>query len=49
MTQITINAPGVMQEDKHNRYLSDEELNVILPATGYAIVTPPGYAPMVAP
>ncbi|KAG0694581.1 armadillo-type protein [Suillus ampliporus] len=50
MTQIIMNAPGVMQEDKHNRYLSDEELDAILPATGYAIVTPPpGYAPMVAP
>ncbi|KAG1899481.1 armadillo-type protein [Suillus fuscotomentosus] len=50
MTQIIMNAPGIMQEDKHNRYLSDEELDAILPATGYAIVTPPpGYAPMVAP
>jgi splicing factor 3B subunit 1 len=50
MTQIIMNAPGIMQEDKHNRYLSDEELDAILPAAGYAIVTPPpGYAPMVAP
>ena len=50
MTQIIINAPGIMQEDKHNHYLSDEELDAILPATGYAIVTPPpGYALMVAP
>ena len=50
MTQIIMNAPGFMQEDKHNRYLSDEELDAVLPATGYAIVTPPpGYAPMIAP
>ncbi|KAG1729162.1 hypothetical protein EDB19DRAFT_1939170 [Suillus lakei] len=41
---------NLLQEDKHNRYLSDEELDAILPATGYAIVTPlPGYAPMEAP
>ncbi|KAG9309482.1 small nuclear ribonucleoprotein [Chiua virens] len=45
-----MNAPGIMHEDKHNRYLADEELDAILPATGYVIVTPPpGYAPMVAP
>ncbi|KAN0088822.1 Armadillo-type fold [Tylopilus felleus] len=50
MTQIIMNAPGIMHEDKHNRYLTDEELDAILPATGYVIVTPPpGYAPMVAP
>ena len=50
MTQIIMNAPGIMHEDKHNRYLADEELDAILPATGYVIVTPPpGYAPMVAP
>jgi len=34
MTQIIMNAPGSWQEDKHNRYLSDEELDAILPATG---------------
>ncbi|KAJ6493700.1 armadillo-type protein [Mycena vitilis] len=50
MTPIIMNAPGFMQEDKHNRYLTDEELDIVLPATGYAIVTPPpGYAPSVAP
>lgn len=50
MTPIIMNAPGFMQEDKHNRYLTDEELDAILPATGYAIVTPPpGYAPLVRP
>lgn len=50
MQQIIMNAPGFMQEDKHNRYLSDEELDAILPTSGYAIVTPPpGYAPLVRP
>jgi len=50
MTQIIMNAPGIMHDDKHNRYLTDEELDAILPSTGYVIVTPPpGYAPMVAP
>lgn len=48
MQPIIMNAPGVMQEDKHNRYMSDEELDAILPSAGYAIVTPPpGYAPLV--
>jgi splicing factor 3B subunit 1 len=50
MAQIIMNAPGIHNEDKHNRYLTDEELNAILPATGYAIVPPPpGYAPLRAP
>ena len=50
MMPIIMNAPGFMQEDKHNRYLTDEELDAVLPASGYSIVTPPpGYAPMVAP
>ena len=50
MMPIIMNAPGIMQDDKHNRYLTDEELDAVLPATGYAIVTPPpGYAPMMAP
>lgn len=50
MTPIIMNAPGFMQEDKHNRYLTDDELDAVLPAAGYAIVTPPpGYAPSVAP
>ncbi|CCO28386.1 Splicing factor 3B subunit 1 AltName: Full=Pre-mRNA-splicing factor SF3b 155 kDa subunit [Rhizoctonia solani AG-1 IB] len=31
--------------DKHNRYLTDEELDAVLPPTGYAICTPPpGYS-----
>ena len=47
MQPIIMNAPGIMQEDKHNRYLSDEELDALLPSQGYAIVTPPpGYATM---
>ncbi|RXW22138.1 hypothetical protein EST38_g3711 [Candolleomyces aberdarensis] len=47
MQPIIMNAPGIMQEDKHNRYLSDEELDALLPTQGYAIVTPPpGYATM---
>jgi splicing factor 3B subunit 1 len=50
MVPIIMNAPGFMHEDKHNHYLTDEELDAVLPPTGYAIVTPPpGYAPMVAP
>jgi len=50
MVPIIMNAPGIMMEDKHNRYLSDEELDAVLPATGYGIVSPPpGYAPLIAP
>lgn len=50
MAQIIMNAPSFMSEEKHNRYLTDEELNAILPSTGYVIVTPPpGYAQMRAP
>lgn len=50
MAQIIMNAPGLQSEDKHNRYLTDEELDAILPPTGYAIVPPPpGYAPLRAP
>jgi splicing factor 3B subunit 1 len=50
MVPIIMNAPGLMMEDKHNRYLSDEELDAVLPATGYTIVAPPpGYAPLIAP
>ena len=45
MTPIIMNAPGFMQEDKHNLRLTDEELDAGLPASGYSIVTPPpGYA-----
>jgi splicing factor 3B subunit 1 len=47
-TPIIMNAPGIMHEDKHNRYLTDEELEAILPSTGYVVVTPPpGYAPLI--
>ena len=50
MVPIIMNAPGIMMEDKHNRYLSDEELDAVLPATGYVVVAPPpGYAPLIAP
>ena len=50
MVPIIMNAPGFMQDDKHNRYLTDEELDALLPTSGYAIVTPPpGYAPALAP
>ena len=39
-----------MQEDKHNHYLSDGDLDAVTPTSGYAVVTPPpGYAPMTAP
>lgn len=49
MQPIYMNAPGLV-EDKHNRFLTDEELDVLLPPTGYAIVTPPpGYATVQAP
>ena len=46
-----MNAPGVMQDDKHDHYLSDQELDAVLPATGYVkvVTPPPGYALMVAP
>ncbi|KAF7294433.1 Small nuclear ribonucleoprotein [Mycena kentingensis (nom. inval.)] len=50
MERIIMNAPGIMQDDKHSRYLTDEELDILLPSTGYVIVTPPaGYAPTIAP
>ena len=50
MVPIIMNAPGFMQDDKHNRYLTDDELDALLPTSGYMIVTPPpGYAPAVAP
>lgn len=43
------NAPGFMQENKHNHYLIDKELDAILPLTGYAVVTPPpSYTPILA-
>src|SRR5215472_6125362 len=47
MVPIIMNAPGFMHEDKHNRYLTDEELDTVLPSSSYAIVMPPpGYALM---
>ena len=50
MVPIIMNAPGFMQDDKHNRYLTDDELDALLPTSGYVIVTPPpGYAPALAP
>lgn len=40
----------VTEMDKRNRYLSDEELNEMLPSEGYEIVTPPpGYEPIRTP
>jgi splicing factor 3B subunit 1 len=45
MVPILMNAPGLNQDDKHNRFMTDEELDSLLPPTGYVIVTPPpGYA-----
>jgi splicing factor 3B subunit 1 len=35
------NPEALPLDDKHNRYLSDKELDVVLPATGYGIVAPP--------
>ncbi|KZV71547.1 small nuclear ribonucleo protein [Peniophora sp. CONT] len=47
---IIMSAPSFGGEDKHNRYLTDEELDALLPQTGYAIVSaPPGYAPATRP
>src|ERR1700732_649445 len=39
MTPISMNVPGFMQEDKHNHYLGDKELDAILPSAGYSIFT----------
>ena len=51
MAQIIMNAPGIMGDDKkHNRYMTDEELDFLLPSEGYVIVPPPaGYTPLRAP
>ncbi|KAE9405769.1 ARM repeat-containing protein [Gymnopus androsaceus JB14] len=47
MIPIVMTAPGVSQD---TRYISDEELDAILPTTGYVIVTPPpGFISMVQP
>jgi hypothetical protein len=39
MTPIIMNVPGFVVEGKHNCYLSDEELEAILPSTGHATVS----------
>lgn len=46
-----VGAQGMsMVEDKRNRYLSDEELQGMVPSDGYEIVEPPaGYAPIRTP
>ena len=50
MMPIIMITLGFMQEDKHNHYLSDRELDTVLPSSGYSIITPPpGYIPIVAP
>jgi splicing factor 3B subunit 1 len=50
MIPIIMNAPGLGHDDKHNRYMTDAELDILLPTAGYAVVTPPpGYAPLVNP
>lgn len=50
MVPIIMNAPGLSHDNAHNRYLTDEELDAVLPATGYSIVpAPPGYAPSTRP
>jgi splicing factor 3B subunit 1 len=50
MVPIIMIAPGFMHGDKHNRYLTDDKVDAVVPPTGYTIITlPPGYAPLVAP
>ena len=50
MIPMIMNAPGFMQEDKYNHFLSDKEPNNVLSSTAYSIVTPPPrYAPMTSP
>jgi splicing factor 3B subunit 1 len=45
-TVTPANTSLLSQEDVRNRYLSDAELDAILPSEGYVIVDPPpGYAP----
>ncbi|KAM5534543.1 hypothetical protein V8D89_011747 [Ganoderma adspersum] len=45
---ILMNAPWTKQEDVHGGYLTDQELDALLPIFGYIIVTPPaGYAPFI--
>ncbi|KAF9511235.1 hypothetical protein BS47DRAFT_1383540 [Hydnum rufescens UP504] len=45
LPSLPLGVPFPSMDDKHNRYLSDEELDAVLPAAGYVIVPPPeGYA-----
>lgn len=45
LAPIFMAAPGINADGQHNRYMTDEELDALLPPTGYAIVAPPpGYA-----
>lgn len=47
--QTAVGAP-LAEIDKRNRYLTDEDLNAMLPIEGFDIVTPPaGYEPARAP
>jgi splicing factor 3B subunit 1 len=48
LPQGAVQPPAVL--DRRNRYLSDEELDEMLPSEGYEIVTPPpGYQPIRTP
>lgn len=50
LDQLIAGSGANMELDKRNRYLSDEELNSMLPTEGYEIVqAPPGYAPIRTP
>lgn len=50
MIPILMGVPGLHADDKHNKYLTDTELDLLLPTQGYIIVTPPpGYVSRIAP
>jgi splicing factor 3B subunit 1 len=50
MIPILMGVPGLQSDDKHNKYLTDGELDILLPSQGYYIVTPPpGYVSRIAP
>ncbi|KZT53002.1 small nuclear ribonucleo protein [Calocera cornea HHB12733] len=49
LAQIIMPNYHALSEDKNNRYMSDEELDVLLPPSGYVIVTPPPGYERVAP
>lgn len=36
---IIMNAPEIMQEEKHDHYIPDQALSVVLPSSDYSIVT----------